>query len=766
MRTLRKNLQLGLARTLHIQCVWLYLVISLPKISYIHSTLYMVLVNLYITHYIKGLKTQRRAYFLPVTNPSFPSLFPPPFRTEEGKELSRQWRPLSTLIEETRKHTQGRRGQRATQAANIALDIDWGIMEAHPGQKRAKSHTGSERHFRHWLRNYGSTPRAEEGEGKETHRQQTSLLTLIEELRKRTQGRRGQELRRQQTSLSALIEKLRKHIQGRRGQRNTQAANIALDIDWGIMEALPGQKRAKKHTGSKHRSRHWLRNYGSTLRAEEGKELRRQWRPLSTLIEEIWKHTQDRRGLRATQAANFALGIDWGNMEAHSGQKRAKSHTGSKHCSRHWLRNYGSTPRVEEGKELRRQQTPLRSSIDLEIKEHTQGYFSLINVGRGVFLPATFLTLLPVPLLTPRGTYRDVTLLCLALPCLPLPCFTLPYLALPCLTLPYLALPYLTLPYLALPYFALLYLAFPYLALPYLTLPYLALPYLALPCLPLPCFTLPYLTLPYLTLPYLTLPNLSRLTRRVGLNHIGTVYIPYFLAGNRQYTQSYMVCINTVLASPTCTVCIYTVLASLIRTVYTYIWFWPTLLTRHEALLCQGTCSSRTATAVTRPVCVRVCTCVCTCVYVYMCMCVCVLAGESPNIRSYTVYMYNYGQPYTMPVCMYVCMQFCRCCLCMHACVHGYVHVCVYVCVHAICRCCLCMHACVHVCVHVCVCMYVCMQFVGVVCACVHACVHVCVHVCVCMYVCMQFVGVVCACMHVCMYVCMYVCACMCACNL
>jgi restriction endonuclease S subunit len=81
------------------------------------------------------------------------------------------------------------------------------------------------------LRNYGSTPRAEEGEGKETHRQQTSLLTLIEELRKRTQGRRGQELRRQQTSLSALIEKLRKHIQGRRGQRNTQAANIALDID-------------------------------------------------------------------------------------------------------------------------------------------------------------------------------------------------------------------------------------------------------------------------------------------------------------------------------------------------------------------------------------------------------------------------------------------------------------------------------------------------------------------------------------------------------
>ena len=357
-----------------------------------------------------------------------------------------------------------RRGQRAKQAVKATLDIDWGNKEAHPGQKRAKSYAGSKHRSRHWLRNYGSTPRAEEG--KEPHRQRTALSTLIEELWKHSQGRRGRGQRNTQAANIALDIDwgIKEAHPGQKRARATPAANIALGIDWEIKEAHPGQKRAKKHTGSKHRSRHWLRSYGSTLRAEEGKELRRQWRPLSTLIEEIWKHTQDRRGLRATQAANFALGIDWGNMEAHSGQKRAKSHTGSKHCSRHWLRNYGSTPRVEEGKELRRQQTPLRSSIDLEIKEHTQGYFSLINVGRGVFLPATFLTLLPVPLLTPRGTYRDVTLLCLALPCLPLPCFTLPYLALPCLTLPCFTLPSLTLLYLT---------------LPYLTLPYLALPYLA-----------------------------------------------------------------------------------------------------------------------------------------------------------------------------------------------------------------------------------------------------------------------------------------------
>jgi len=75
-------------------------------------------------------------------------------------------------------------------------------------------------------------------------------------------------------------------------------------------------------------------------------------------------------------------------------------------------------------------------------------------------------------------------------------------------------------------------------------------------------------------------------------------------------------------------------------------------------------------------VCMRVCVCMCVCVCV---VCVCtdvqgwlepfiygvhmvILTGKSPNIRSYTVYIYGSGQPYR---CVYVCV---RAYLCVFVC--------------------------------------------------------------------------------------------------
>jgi hypothetical protein len=69
--------------------------------------------------------------------------------------------------------------------------------------------------------------------------------------------------------------------------------------------------------------------------------------------------------------------------------------------------------------------------------------------------------------------------------------------------------------------------------------------------------------------------------RRVGQNHIYTVYVRYFWQGNHQ-KYGHIRCIYTVLANPINTVCIYGFFCSdLIK--YTviygvYIRFWPTLI--------------------------------------------------------------------------------------------------------------------------------------------------------------------------------------------
>ena len=83
-------------------------------------------------------------------------------------------------------------------------------------------------------------------------------------------------------------------------------------------------------------------------------------------------------------------------------------------------------------------------------------------------------------------------------------------------------------------------------------------------------------------------------------------------------------------------------------------------------------------------------------------------AGKSPYIRSYTVYVYGSGQPYThsltisaeaasklwarsvCPACVRACM-----CVCMNLCVCACVCVCVCVC-ESVCVCvCVCVHECV-----------------------------------------------------------------------
>jgi hypothetical protein len=90
-----------------------------------------------------------------------------------------------------------------------------------------------------------------------------------------------------------------------------------------------------------------------------------------------------------------------------------------------------------------------------------------------------------------------------------------------------------------------------------------------------------------------------------------------------------------------------------------------------------------------------------------------ILAGKSPNIRSYMVYIYGSGQPYscssaTLNAVRAYTRAFWPFELHVHACEHACVHACACVCVHArvYTYACTCMHvcACMHVCTHAYIC--------------------------------------------------------------
>jgi len=123
--------------------------------------------------------------------------------------------------------------------------------------------------------------------------------------------------------------------------------------------------------------------------------------------------------------------------------------------------------------------------------------------------------------------------------------------------------------------------------------------------------------------------------------------------------------------------------------------------------------------------------------------------GKPPYIRSYTVCIYDSGQPYFYIIRQISTRSLTTVVSCRTPCesdfsssLRVYVSVCVYMCV----RVCVCVCECVCVCVCVCACVYVC------VCVCACVCVRVCACVCVC--VCLR------ACVYVCL--CVRVCVCMC----
>jgi hypothetical protein len=122
--------------------------------------------------------------------------------------------------------------------------------------------------------------------------------------------------------------------------------------------------------------------------------------------------------------------------------------------------------------------------------------------------------------------------------------------------------------------------------------------------------------------------------RRVGQNHIYTVYIRYFWQGNYQI-YGHIRCMYTVLANPTHTFCTCCICSHALLSVHTALplrLLLPdvgevqTLTVGHNNSGQGPEWCMEMAEVRSLSLCVCMCVCVCACVYVCVCECVCVCA--------------------------------------------------------------------------------------------------------------------------------------------